>query len=45
MIKMSICAHGSLDGFQLLHAKLLENIMSILGLAKKCHAKLLIQVA
>jgi hypothetical protein len=32
---MSICAHRSLDGFHLVHAKLLENIMCILGLAKK----------
>jgi hypothetical protein len=34
-IKMSIGAHVSLDGFSLVHAKLLENITSILGLAKK----------
>jgi hypothetical protein len=32
---MSTCAHGSLDGFLLVHAKLLQNIMSILHLAKK----------
>jgi hypothetical protein len=35
--KMSICAHGSLDGFYLVHAKLLTNIMSILSLATKGH--------
>jgi hypothetical protein len=34
-IKVSICAHESLDEFCLVHAKLLENIMCILGLAKK----------
>jgi hypothetical protein len=28
-------AHESLDGFCLIHAKLLENILSILGLPKK----------
>jgi hypothetical protein len=37
MIKMFVCAHGSLDGFGLVHAKLLKNIMSILGLAEKGH--------
>jgi hypothetical protein len=34
-IKMSICAHESFDGFCFVHVKLLENIMSILSLAKK----------
>jgi hypothetical protein len=30
---MSICAQGSLDEFCLVHGKLLEDIMCILGLA------------
>jgi hypothetical protein len=34
-IKISICAHESLDGFCLVHGKLFENIMYILCLAKK----------
>jgi hypothetical protein len=32
---MSICDYGSFDGFCLVHAKLLENIMCIIGLANK----------
>jgi hypothetical protein len=36
-IKMSIYDHGSLDEFYLVHAKLLENTMCILGLANKGH--------
>jgi hypothetical protein len=32
---MIISAHESLDGFCIVHAKLLENIMSILGLANQ----------
>jgi hypothetical protein len=34
-IKVSICSDRSLNGFCLVHVKLLENIISILGLAKK----------
>jgi hypothetical protein len=32
---MSICAHGSLDGFCLVHTKLLDDVMCILGLANE----------
>jgi hypothetical protein len=35
-IRISISAHGSFDRFYLVHAKLLENVMCILGLANKC---------
>jgi hypothetical protein len=34
-IMMTVCANGSLDGLGLVHAKLLESVMSILGLAYK----------
>jgi hypothetical protein len=30
---MPICSHGSLDGFGILHSKLLENILNVLSLA------------
>jgi hypothetical protein len=30
---MPICSHGCLDGFDILHSKLLENILNILSLA------------
>jgi hypothetical protein len=30
---MPICSHGCLDGFGILHSKLLENILNILSLA------------
>jgi hypothetical protein len=30
---ISICSHGSLDGFGILHSKLLENILNVLSLA------------
>jgi hypothetical protein len=30
---MPICSHGSLDGFGILHSKLLENILNVLCLA------------
>jgi hypothetical protein len=30
---MPICSHGSLDGFGILHSKLLENISNVLWLA------------
>jgi hypothetical protein len=29
---MPICSHGSLDGFGILHSKLLENILNVLCL-------------
>jgi hypothetical protein len=29
---MPICSHGSLDGFGILHSKLLENILNVLSL-------------
>jgi hypothetical protein len=32
---MPICSHGCLDGFVILHSKLLENILNILGLANE----------
>jgi hypothetical protein len=32
---MSICSHGSLDGFGILHSKLLENILNVLCLANE----------
>jgi hypothetical protein len=30
---MPICSHGCLDGFGILHSKLLENILNVLSLA------------
>jgi hypothetical protein len=30
---MHICSHGSLDGFGILHSKLLKNILNVLSLA------------
>jgi hypothetical protein len=30
---MPICSHGSLDGFGILHSKLLKNILNVLSLA------------
>jgi hypothetical protein len=30
---MPICSHGSLDGFDILYSKLLENILNVLSLA------------
>jgi hypothetical protein len=30
---MPICSYGSLDGFGILHSKLLENILNVLSLA------------
>jgi hypothetical protein len=30
---MPICSHGFLDGFGILHSKLLENILNVLSLA------------
>jgi hypothetical protein len=32
---MPICSHRSLDGFGILHSKLLENILNVLGLANE----------
>jgi hypothetical protein len=32
---MPICSHGSLDGFNILHSKLLENILNVLCLANE----------
>jgi hypothetical protein len=32
---MSICSHGCLDGFDILHSKLFENILNILCLANE----------
>jgi hypothetical protein len=32
---MPICSHGSLDGFSILHSKLLENILNVLCLANE----------
>jgi hypothetical protein len=32
---MPICSHGSLDGFGILHSKLLENIMNVLCLSNE----------
>jgi hypothetical protein len=32
---MPICSHGSLDGIDILHSKLLENILNILRLANE----------
>jgi hypothetical protein len=32
-VKMPICSHGCLDGFGILHSKLLEYILNILSLA------------
>jgi hypothetical protein len=32
---MPICFHGSLDGFGILHSKLLKNILNILCLANE----------
>jgi hypothetical protein len=32
---MPICSHGSLDGFGILHSKLLENILNVLCLANE----------
>jgi hypothetical protein len=33
---MPICSHGSLDGFGILHSKLLEYILNVLCLADEC---------
>jgi hypothetical protein len=32
---MPICSHGSLDGFDILHSKLIENILNVLCLANE----------
>jgi hypothetical protein len=34
-VEMPICSHGCLDGFGILHSKLLENILNILSLANE----------
>jgi hypothetical protein len=34
-VKMPICSHGCLDGFGILHSKLLEYILNVLSLADK----------
>ena len=34
-VEMLICSHGSLDGFGILHSKLLENILNVLCLANE----------
>jgi hypothetical protein len=34
-VKMPICSHGSLDGFGILHSKLLENILNVLCLSNE----------
>jgi hypothetical protein len=31
-VEMSICSHGCLDGFGILHSKLLKNILNVLSL-------------
>jgi hypothetical protein len=33
---MPICSHGCLDGFAILHAKLFEDVLNVLGLADEC---------
>jgi hypothetical protein len=30
---MPICSHGSLDGFSILHSKLLKDVLNVLSLA------------
>jgi hypothetical protein len=32
-VEMCICSHGSLDGFHILHSKLLEYVLNVLSLA------------
>jgi hypothetical protein len=32
-VEMPICSHGCLDGFAILHSKLLKNVLNVLGLA------------
>jgi hypothetical protein len=32
---MSICSHGSLNGFGILHSKLLEYVLNVLSLANE----------
>jgi hypothetical protein len=32
-VEMPICSHGNLDGFGILHSKLLEYILNVLSLA------------
>jgi hypothetical protein len=34
--RFTICSHGSLDGFSILHSKLLEYILNVLSLADEC---------
>jgi hypothetical protein len=30
---MPICSHGCLDGFSILHSKILKNVLNVFGLA------------